>query len=42
MLIKDFLMEVAILDLKQKEFMKVIKLITLKVVIKEIIIIVLN
>ena len=40
MLIKDFLMEVAILDLKQKEFMKVIKLITLKVVIKEIIIIV--
>ena len=40
MLIKDFIMEMDILDLKRKEYMKVIKPIILKVVIKEIIIIV--
>ena len=40
MLIKDFIMEMVILNSKLKEYMKVIKLIILKVVIKEMIIIV--
>ena len=34
MLIKDFIMEMVILDLKQKEYMKLIKPIILKVAIK--------